>query len=98
MLPPTRKTDSLPAGPVTTHFTSARGATISPEEVPLSESEVRSSQVPFGLAAVAPPQGESGAVNELARLLVAAEHPVLVADRLARTPAGLAHLVELLNE
>ena len=43
----------------------------------------------------APPQGDSGAVAELARLLVAAENPVLVADRLARTPAGLARLVEL---
>jgi thiamine pyrophosphate-dependent acetolactate synthase large subunit-like protein len=43
----------------------------------------------------APPQGDSGAVAEAARLLVAATHPVLVADRLARTPAGMAHLVEL---
>src|SRR5438093_1853633 len=31
-----------------------------------------------------PPQGDAGAVAELARLLVAAENPVLVADRLAR--------------
>ena len=36
-----------------------------------------------------PPQGDSGAVAELARLLVAAEHPVIVADRLARTPAAM---------
>ncbi len=43
----------------------------------------------------APPQGDSGAVAELARLLVAAEHPVIVADRLARTPAAMQHLVEL---
>ena len=43
----------------------------------------------------APPQGESGAVEEAARLLVEAEFPVLVADRLARTPAGLSLLVEL---
>ncbi len=42
-----------------------------------------------------PPQGESGAVEELARFLVDAEYPVLVADRLARTPAGLGLLVEL---
>jgi len=42
-----------------------------------------------------PPQGESAAVSEIARLLVAAENPVLVADRLARTPAGMKHLVEL---
>ena len=42
-----------------------------------------------------PPQGDSGAVAELARLLVGAENPVLVADRLARTPAGMPLLVEL---
>ncbi len=43
----------------------------------------------------APPQGETGAVNELARLLVAADNPVLVADRLARTPATMPMLIEL---
>jgi acetolactate synthase-1/2/3 large subunit len=43
----------------------------------------------------APPQGEAGAVTELARLLVAAENPVLVADRLARTPAAMPLLIEL---
>ncbi len=43
----------------------------------------------------APPQGETAAVTELARLLVAAENPVLVADRLARTPAAMRLLVEL---
>jgi acetolactate synthase-1/2/3 large subunit len=42
-----------------------------------------------------PPQGESAAVEEVARLLVAAESPVLVADRLARTPAGMTLLVDL---
>jgi len=42
-----------------------------------------------------PPQGDSNAVDETARLLVAAETPLLVADRLARTPAGMTHLVEL---
>lgn len=42
-----------------------------------------------------PPQGERGAVEEAARMLVAAEHPVLVADRLARTPNGMKLLVEL---
>jgi acetolactate synthase I/II/III large subunit len=43
----------------------------------------------------APPQGDSGAVAEVARLLVAAETPVILADRMARTPAGVAHLIEL---
>src|SRR4029077_927320 len=42
-----------------------------------------------------PPVGDSGSVNELARLLVAAENPVIIADRTARTPAGLACLVDL---
>src|SRR5437867_9599448 len=42
-----------------------------------------------------PPQGEAGAVAELARLLVAAENPVLVADRLARTTAAMPLLIEL---
>jgi len=47
------------------------------------------------LTLAAPPQGDSGAVAEAARLLVAAENPVLVADRAARTPAGMMHLIEL---
>ncbi len=47
------------------------------------------------LARVIPPQGDSGAVEELARLLVAAETPVIVCDRLARTPAGMTRLIEL---
>src|SRR5262249_43473307 len=42
-----------------------------------------------------PPQGASAALAELARLLVAAENPVIICDRLARTPAGMARLVEL---
>jgi len=42
-----------------------------------------------------PPQGDSAGVAEAARLLVAAENPVLVVDRAARTPAGIALLVEL---
>src|SRR5438552_8931877 len=42
-----------------------------------------------------PPQGEAGAVAELARIPVAAESPVLVADRLARTPAAMPLLIEL---
>lgn len=42
-----------------------------------------------------PPQADAGALVETARLLVAAERPVIVADRAARTPAGLAALIEL---
>src|SRR5215471_12421967 len=47
------------------------------------------------LTLASPPQADSSAVAETARLLVAAEHPVIVADRCARTPAGLKLLVEL---
>ena len=42
-----------------------------------------------------PPQGDSGAVKEAARLLAAAQNPVIVADRAARTPNGVALLVQL---
>ncbi len=47
------------------------------------------------LTMTAPPQGESGAVAEAARLLLAAENPVLIADRMARTAASVKLLVEL---
>ena len=42
-----------------------------------------------------PPQGDSGAVAEAARLLIQAENPLIVVDRAARTQAGIDHLVEL---
>ena len=42
-----------------------------------------------------PPAGEQGAVREAARRLVHADNPVIVADRAARTPEGLARLIEL---
>jgi thiamine pyrophosphate-dependent acetolactate synthase large subunit-like protein len=47
------------------------------------------------LTLATPPQGDSGAVAEAAKLLVSAESPVIVVDRTARTPAGLTLLVEL---
>ena len=47
------------------------------------------------LTVATPPQGDSGAVAEAARLLVNAQNPVIVADRAARTPAGMTRLVEL---
>jgi acetolactate synthase-1/2/3 large subunit len=43
----------------------------------------------------APPVGESGAIREAARLLVAAENPRINAGRMARTPKGITLLVEL---
>jgi acetolactate synthase-1/2/3 large subunit len=42
-----------------------------------------------------PPQGDSGAVAEAARLLTKAENPVIIVDRTARTPAGVTLLIEL---
>lgn len=47
------------------------------------------------LSPTSPPAGDAGTVSELARMLVAAENPVIVAGRVARTPAGLTLLVEL---
>ena len=47
------------------------------------------------LTLTTPPQGDSGAVADAAKLLVGADNPVIVVDRTARTPAGLPLLVEL---
>jgi acetolactate synthase-1/2/3 large subunit len=47
------------------------------------------------LPKMVPPQADSGAIAELAKMLVAAESPVLVCDRVARSGAGMKHLVEL---
>jgi thiamine pyrophosphate-dependent acetolactate synthase large subunit-like protein len=61
------------------------------QEEPIEEKNLR---VPK-LTIPAPPQGDSGAVKEAARLLVAAENPVIVAGRAARSPQGIDLLVEL---
>src|SRR3984893_3654366 len=42
-----------------------------------------------------PPQGDDAALGELAKMLVAAENPVIICDRVARTPAAMPRLVEL---
>jgi acetolactate synthase-1/2/3 large subunit len=47
------------------------------------------------LSKAIPPQGDVAALAELAKMLVAAENPVILVDRMARTPAGMPHLVEL---
>jgi acetolactate synthase-1/2/3 large subunit len=47
------------------------------------------------LTSVSPPQGDAGALAEAARMLVNAEAPVILADRVARTPEGMSRLVEL---
>jgi len=62
------------------------------QEEPVSKSD----HLPIPkLTLPVPPQGESGAVEETARWLVEADSPVIVADRYARTPAGMRLLVEL---
>jgi acetolactate synthase I/II/III large subunit len=45
--------------------------------------------------ASSPPQGDSGAAKEAARLLANAERPVIVVDRAARTENGVRLLVQL---
>src|SRR5690242_11158885 len=47
------------------------------------------------LSKIAPPQADTAALREAAALLVAAQKPVIVADRLARSEAGMKGLIEL---
>ena len=47
------------------------------------------------LEPVIPPQGDFGALAEAAKMLVEAQNPLIVCDRIARTPAGMTHLVDL---
>ena len=47
------------------------------------------------LSRTTPPQGDSGAVAEAARMLVAAERPLIISERTARTPNGLKLMIEL---
>ena len=68
----------------------------------VADTELQESAIPAGLdlripklSLSTPPSGDSGAVAEAARLLVAAENPLIVAGRAARTPAGLKLLIEL---
>src|SRR5262249_53910238 len=42
-----------------------------------------------------PPQGDSAAVAQAARMVVNAENPLIVAGRSARTPEGIKRLVDL---
>ena len=62
------------------------------QENPISDAETL--KIPK-LSKVIPPQGDSAALAELAKMLVNAETPVIIVDRLARTPAGMTGLVEL---
>src|SRR5262249_32224730 len=62
------------------------------QENPIPDSETLPSPK---LAKGVPPMADAGALAEAAQMLVAAENPVIVCDRLARTPAGMARLIEL---
>jgi acetolactate synthase I/II/III large subunit len=64
------------------------------QQEPVKAHERESLYIPKYLP-TAPPQADSNAVREAARLLAAAERPVIVVDRAARTPAGVGLLVEL---
>lgn len=64
------------------------------QEEPIPDADRPRLRVPR-LTPAAPPAGDPGAVDELAKMLVAAENPRLITGRPARTPRGLALLVEL---
>jgi acetolactate synthase-1/2/3 large subunit len=64
------------------------------QEDPISHEVTARLRIPK-LTVTTPPQGDTGAVAEAARLLVNAQNPVIVADRAARTAAGLSHLIAL---
>ncbi|HYR90942.1 MAG TPA: thiamine pyrophosphate-dependent enzyme [Terriglobia bacterium] len=68
----------------------------------VADTELQNDRVPNGanlrvprLSPSAPPQGDSGAVAEAAKLLVAAENPVIVASRAVQSAAGMKLLIEL---
>ncbi|HEY7390315.1 MAG TPA: thiamine pyrophosphate-dependent enzyme, partial [Bryobacteraceae bacterium] len=68
----------------------------------VADSDLQERAVPEGarlhipkLSQTSPPQGDVSAVAEAARLLVAADNPVIVADRAARTAEGMRLLIEL---
>src|SRR5437867_10279311 len=64
------------------------------QEEPVSQDDRRRLRVPK-LSVSGPPAGDSGAVAEVAKMLVSAENPLIVTGRSARTPNGLKLLLEL---
>ena len=62
------------------------------QENPIPDAE--SLRIPK-FAPVIPPQGDSDAIAEAAKMLVEAANPIIICDRVARTPAGMANLVAL---
>ncbi|MEQ1945621.1 MAG: thiamine pyrophosphate-dependent enzyme [Bryobacteraceae bacterium] len=61
------------------------------QEEPITDKNLR---IPK-LVMSAPPMGDSEAVTDAAKMLLAAENPVIVAGRMARTEKGISLLVEL---
>jgi thiamine pyrophosphate-dependent acetolactate synthase large subunit-like protein len=62
----------------------------------LAESPAGKTSLPIApFHPVRPPTGDPGAIEEIAKLLVAAQSPVIVTSRLSRTPAGPGLLVKL---
>ena len=64
------------------------------QEEPIPEADRPGLRVPR-LTPTSPPAGDPNAVSELAKMLVAADNPRIIAGRPARTPQGVALLVEL---
>jgi acetolactate synthase I/II/III large subunit len=64
------------------------------QEEPMSDADKRTARIPK-LTLASAPAGDSGAVAEVARMLVDAENPVIIAGRVARTPNAIKLLVEL---
>jgi acetolactate synthase I/II/III large subunit len=64
------------------------------QEEPIPEEDRHRLRVPR-LAIGSPPAGDPAAVDELAKMLVAANDPVIITGRAARTPKGLSLIVEL---
>ncbi len=101
------KWDDLPAS--LPHFAEsavrAYKIAMTPPTLPVllvADAELQENPIPDGLALripklgqLAPPVGDSAAVADVARMLVAAQNPVLLADRVGRAAAGMKNLVDL---
>jgi acetolactate synthase I/II/III large subunit len=101
------KWDDLPAS--LPHFAEsavrAYKIAMTPPTLPVllvADAELQENPIPSGLALhipklgkLSPPEGDSAAVADVARMLVAAQNPVLLADRVGRTAAGMKNLVDL---
>jgi thiamine pyrophosphate-dependent acetolactate synthase large subunit-like protein len=64
------------------------------QEEPIPEADRGRLLIPK-LTLASPPAGDYGAVKEAAKMLVAADNPVIVAGRVARTPEGIDLLIQL---